>query len=178
MEEVVLSCWAQNIIKFDTQSCAILWTNGSGKTTLTRYWTGNEYIFISAQRNLVFQQRESMGVSKQKLEEKRFSFSWKEKDRWFTINRDLYIGISEFFSTGYINNTIQDDFETNLEIIIREYVNKHAEASIKHHAWVFNRPETKLDKLISIWKQIFKKKSVFLRIKKNWLFNFERQITE
>ena len=66
-----------------------------------------------------------------------------------------------FFSTDYINNTIQDDFETNLEIIIREYVNKHAEASINHHAWVFNRPETKLDKLISIWKQIFKKKICF-----------------
>lgn len=180
MKEVVLSCWARNIIKFDTQSCAILWTNGSGKTTLTRYWTGNEYIFISAQRNLVFQQRESMGVSKQKLEEKRFSFSWKEKNEWYTINRDLYKGISEFFSTDYINNTIQDDFETNLEIIIREYVNKHAEASINHqseasinhHAWVFNRPETKLDKLISIWKQIFKKDICFSTDKEKLIIQF------
>ena len=162
MEEVALSCWNQNVIRYNTQNCAILWTNGSGKTTLTRYWTGNEYIFISAQRNLVFQQRESMGVSKQKLEKKSFSFSGKEKDLLYPINGNFDNGISEFFSTDYINNTIQNDFETNLEIIIREYLSKHAEASINHHDdWVFNRPETKLDKLISIWKQIFKKKIRF-----------------
>ncbi len=119
MEEVILSCWNKNAIRFNTQSCAILWTNGSGKTTLTRYWRGNEYIFISAQRNLVFQQRESMGILKQKLEQKSFSFTGKEKNYGYTINGNSYEEIEKFFSTNYINNTIQNDFETNLEIIIR-----------------------------------------------------------
>lgn len=173
MEEVILSCWNQNVIRFNTQSCAILWTNGSGKTTLTRYWRGNEYIFISAQRNLVFQQRESMGVLKQKLEKKSFSFTGKDKNYWYTIDGNSYEEREKFFSTNYINNTIQNDFETNLEIIIREYLNKHAEASINYHNdWVFNRTETKLDTLISIWKQIFKKNIFFSTDKEKLIIQF------
>ena len=60
-----------------------------------------------------------MGILKQKLEQKSFSFTGKEKNYGYTINGNSYEEIEKFFSTNYINNTIQNDFETNLEIIIR-----------------------------------------------------------
>lgn len=139
-------------IIFQTKNCAILGANGKGKSSLSKKISSGDpsvkIHLISAQRNL------SINQGKHKA----------TKDDELTVRQTTFIrsdgGVLDIPTD---NNFIQSDFDQNLEKIIRDDINLHANASRNHISTaVYIKPETKANDVFKIWNKIFLDKSIYI----------------
>ncbi len=142
-----INYWKDSL-NFDTKNCAILWTNGAGKSYIARaiFNTNKKNSeIITSQKNLTIYQGNFKGKSDENLNTSLqvVQAPW----RW---------SISLSHSTISTNNRIQDDFDANLEAILRNDEREHAEASREYdETSPYNRPKTKAEKIFEIWWKIF-----------------------
>ncbi len=139
-------------VTFTTSNCAILGANGKGKSSLSKIITSTEYpskVFISAQRNLSINQGRLRGTKDEVLIQQQNSFT--------SSDGGVHLAPTD-------NNFIQSDFDQNLEKMIREDVNLHANASRIHNPsnHVYVKPSTKADEMFKIWNNIFIDKNIHI----------------
>ncbi len=127
-------------LSFNTRNLLIIGSNGSGKSSLMRAIDQNNpnCSIISAHKNLMLKQGQFKG----------------QEDTWLRANKSSF----ESLTTGggqkpLHSNTIQNDFNQTIEILIREYERTSVKAlnagqSVKD----INR---QLDMVMELWNEIF-----------------------
>ncbi|MCK4919309.1 MAG: hypothetical protein KAS01_02885 [Candidatus Pacebacteria bacterium] len=145
----ILKYFDKEII-FETKNCAILGANGTGKSSLSKKISSDnssiKIHLISAQRNLSINPEKCKAIKDDALAKEQNSYIRFDGGRY-----DLPLD----------NNFIQSDFDQNLEKIIRDDTNMHANASRNHVSSIqYNKPETKASEVFKIWNKIFLDKKI------------------
>lgn len=139
-------------LDFDTKNCIILGSNGSGKSTLSKQIKrlNSNIELISEHRNLLIDQGSLRG----------------QKDDAILSQLNLHLSNTGAWDNSFSSpNSIQADFNHNVEKIFREDQNQHANASrISTPDNIHVRPETKAEIIFNAWNTIFIGKKINIAV--------------
>ena len=146
------------IISFQTKSCAILGENGAGKSFLSKKifeLINPKPELITAQRSLIIDARSNLSDDDERLISTAFSYT--------SPNIGQRMTFVHWTNVIDKNNLIQDDFNTNLERLIREHKNEYS--YVGQQVKETNNPKfaqikTKADEIFEIWNKTFLNKII------------------